>query len=222
MCFIRFLRSGEIVVPSDSVFNVTNHSAGGDVQVDISNPNFLQVNIKASKTDRFRQGILFTWDRCVPCGISRTWWSRVLLHVLLFSSLMDDNYLTRARFVAAVRAALREVSIDDSKYSGHSFRIGAATIAALQGLPDSLIKTLGRWESSVYTIYIRTPRETLCGVSLLLLHTLKGLFFTGVGFVFVPIILSYLCCLISHVLTWVLLFCIQAFIGIRGLGRGSV
>ena len=37
--------------------------------------------------------------------------------------------------------------------------------AAQQGLQDSLIKTLGRWESSAYTSYIRTPPATLCKVA---------------------------------------------------------
>ncbi len=73
--------------------------------------------------------------------------------------------LTREQFVSAVKAALTEADVDSSRYTGHSFRIGAATTAALRGLPDSLIKTLGRWESSAYTVYIRTPRETLCSVA---------------------------------------------------------
>ena len=60
-----------------------------------------------------------------------------------FSHFEDSSSLTRARFASAVWAALRLASVDDSRYSGHSFCIGAATTAALAGLPDSLIKTLG-------------------------------------------------------------------------------
>ena len=52
-----------------------------------------------------------------------------------------------------------------SKYSGHSFRIGAATTAASVGVEDSLIKTLGRWESSAYLLYVRVPRDRLALVS---------------------------------------------------------
>ena len=49
--------------------------------------------------------------------------------------------------------------------SGHSFRIGAATTAALRGVEDSVIKMLGRWESSAYQRYLRTPRKSLAALS---------------------------------------------------------
>ena len=44
---------------------------------------------------------------------------------------------------------------------GRFLTIGAATTAAQCGLQDALIKTLGRWESSAYTRYIRTSADTL-------------------------------------------------------------
>ena len=82
--------------------------------------------------------------------------------VFLFS---DGRMLTRVRLVSTLHSALQETGIDDSRFSGHSFRIGAATTAALQGVPDSLIKTVSRWESAAYQLFIRTPTETVCGVS---------------------------------------------------------
>ena len=54
------------------------------------------------------------------------------------------RFLTRQRFVAAVRDALKVAGIECSKYCGHSFRIGAATTAATRGMEDALIKMLGR------------------------------------------------------------------------------
>ena len=50
-------------------------------------------------------------------------------------------------------------------YSGHSFWIGAASTVASRGIPEATIKTLGRWESSAYLLYIKLPREQLAGIS---------------------------------------------------------
>ena len=65
----------------------------------------------------------------------------------------------------AVRNGLHKAGIDESKYCGHSFRIGAATTAAKKGIEDSIIKTLGRWESLAYLQYVKIPRSQLAGVS---------------------------------------------------------
>ena len=67
--------------------------------------------------------------------------------------------------MTGVREALTVAGVEAKNYAGHSFRIGAATTAAQKGLQDSLIKTLGRWESAAYTSYIRTAPGTLRGVA---------------------------------------------------------
>ena len=72
------------------------------------------------------------------------------------------------RFVESMRTALTQAGYKAKDYAGHSFRIGAATTAAQRGIQDSLIKTLGRWESSAYTRYIRTPPPVLQGVAKIL------------------------------------------------------
>ena len=50
-------------------------------------------------------------------------------------------------------------------FSSHSFRIGAATVAARSGIPDHLIQTMGRWSSNAYQLYIKTPTDSLTGLS---------------------------------------------------------
>ena len=82
-----------------------------------------------------------------------------------FFQFSNGNVLTRERFVTTVRSALAATGFNSSHYAGHSFQIGAVTTAAQRGIQDSLIKMLGRWESSAYTVYIRTPRETVCSVA---------------------------------------------------------
>ena len=39
-------------------------------------------------------------------------------------------------------------------YACHSFRIGAATTAAMAGVEDAKIHTLGRWRSAAYVQYV--------------------------------------------------------------------
>ena len=80
----------------------------------------------------------------------------------------DGSPLTRFDLVTSIRHALSGSGLPLDSFTGHSFRIGAATSAALAGLPDSLIQTLGHWRSSAFRVYIRTPVSTLAAVP----HTL--------------------------------------------------
>eukprot|EP00731_Ephydatia_muelleri_P013916 Em0007g1226a len=142
----------------------------GDVKIDaIRNPSYIEVTIKASKTDPFRKGVKVYLG---VTGVTLCPVASILSYMVSrgsrtgpFFSFSDQRPLTRDRLVKEVCQAMRTSGIDDKLYSGHSFRIGAATTAASCGLQDSLIKTLGRWESAAYTIYIRTPKAELCGVA---------------------------------------------------------
>ena len=170
LCFFGFLRSGEIGTPTCKDYDQAYHLCVDDVRVNSrSSPTFIQVRIKASKMDPYRQGVMIYVGRtannlCPVAAVLTYMVARGQDSGPLFK-WENGQFLTREAFVAAVRKALAEAGIAPKDYSGRSFRIGAATTAAQQGLQDSLIKTLGRWESSAYTIYIRTPPATLCKVA---------------------------------------------------------
>jgi hypothetical protein len=61
--------------------------------------------------------------------------------------------------------SLAKAGLKPEKYAGHSFRIGAATTAAACGVQVVTIKTLGRWKSEAYQLYIRLPQSQLASVS---------------------------------------------------------
>ncbi|XP_071087974.1 uncharacterized protein [Haliotis cracherodii] len=69
----------------------------------------------------------------------------------------DHSPLTRYQFQAVLKKALALSSIGTESYSSHSFRIGAATTAAINGVPPHLIQQYGRWKSECYQSYIRLP-----------------------------------------------------------------
>ena len=75
------------------------------------------------------------------------------------------RFLTRQRFIAAVRDAMGKAGVECSRYCGHSFRIGAVTTAAARGMEDSIIKTLGRWKSLAYLQYVKIPKQQLASYS---------------------------------------------------------
>lgn len=170
LCFFGFMRAGELTVPSDSTFDESSHLAFQDIAVDsYSNPQMLKVRLKASKTDPFRVGVdVFvgrTGSLLCPVAAVLAYMKVRGAGVGPFFTFANGKPLTRTRFVLEVRAALREANVDCSRYSGHSFRIGAATTAARKGISDTTIKMLGRWKSSAYQLYIRTPQDTLARVS---------------------------------------------------------
>ena len=70
----------------------------------------------------------------------------------------DHSNLTRFQFQAVLKKALDHSGHDASNYSSHSFRIGAATTAAANGISQEVIQSLGRWGSNAFHSYIRLPQ----------------------------------------------------------------
>ena len=165
--FFGFMRSGEFTCQSSSGEPPILSSA---VAVDShSSPSMVKIFLRKAKTDPFGKGIdIFLGRNDAPLYPV----SAVLRYLAVRSKTIgplfiweDLSPLTRDQFVRKVKQALQSVGIDASYYSGHSFRIGAATAAARAGVPADTIKMLGRWESDAYRLYIRTPRETLASIS---------------------------------------------------------
>ena len=168
--FFGFLRAGEFTVRSQEDFDPAVALTQEDVAVDrLEHPTFIRIKLKQSKTDPFRHGVdvylgRTEADLCPVAALLAYMAIRPAIGGPLFV-FKDGSSLTRDRLVVAVREVLQQVGIDAAKYSGHSFRIGAATTAAKVGIQDSVVKMLGRWESSAYQRYIQTPRHTLAALS---------------------------------------------------------
>ena len=128
---------------SPKEYDPAYHLGFKEVQVDSrSAPTFLQVQIKASMTEPFRQGVT-VYVGCTDNGLCLV--TAVLSYLMARGSdpgppfkWEDERFLTREAFLAAVRKALVETSgLAAKDYAGHSFRIGAATSSAgYAGLSD--------------------------------------------------------------------------------------
>lgn len=126
MCFFGFLRSGEVVVSADSQYNPAYHLSNGDVRVnDTVAPEFLEVHIKASKTDPFCQGVRVYLGKSGAdiCPVAA-----ILAYMVRrggqpgpFFIFADGHPLTREQFVTTVQLALRSRRLDASSYAGTVF-----------------------------------------------------------------------------------------------------
>ena len=119
-------------------------------------------------------------------------------------------------FVGRVREALNAARLDPSKYSGHSFHVGAAISAARAGLPDHVIKMLGRWRSEAYQLYICMPAR-IFGSNLKEANISRSLGYWSCTVGYVPsCVIAPLCCFLFPLNA---VICLQA--QTRGFGIGG-
>lgn len=169
-CYFGFLRSGEICVPSPKEYDPSAHLSISDIAVDRHDKSsMVSLRIKTSKTDPFRQGVTIflgaTGSTLCPVNALLAY-----IHVrgqapgplFLFK---DQQPLTRERLVSCLRTVISKAGFNPKLYAEHSFWIGAATAAHLNGVEDSTIMTLGRWKSDAYLRYVRIPKEHLAKLS---------------------------------------------------------
>lgn len=163
--YFGFLRSAEFTVPNAASFSPAIHLSVQDVAVDSSSvPMSMRVRVKASKTDPFHKGCFIhigrgTFPLCAVQAVMTYLCLRGDASGPLFL-LQSGQPLSRVILTKWLRRILSAAGVTGN-FSSHSFRIGAATAAARNGVPDHLIQALGCWTSNAYQSYIGTPAEAV-------------------------------------------------------------
>ena len=164
IAFFGFFRLGEILPETPRAYHPSTSLSWGDVAVDShKEPRMVQLFLKRSKCDQFGAGakvvLGLTGEQLCPV-------SAILKYIESRGSrpgpfFLDTSHhtITKPWFISRVRCILSAIGLPHHLYAGHSFRIGAATTAALAGVEDSMIQSLGRWNSAAFLQYIRTPKE---------------------------------------------------------------
>ena len=151
--FFGFLRAEEFTLASNEKFDSDRHLSVEGATIDsVTAPALIRVRLKQSKTDPFQKLVdIFLGrthrDLCPVSSMLGYLARRDSSPGPLFR-LKDGKPLSRLHLVEELRDALSSVGIQVDCYSGHSFRIGAATTAAGRGMKDSTIQTLNLWKSN--------------------------------------------------------------------------
>ena len=117
----------------------------------------LVVTLRSSKTDSFRlgQSLIIARTGSQICAVTaiQHYFQRVAPSSGPLFSFQSSRLLTRSAVISLLRDILRLVGLPFHSLKGHTFRIGAASTAAAVGLPDWLIKIIGRWYFDCYQLY---------------------------------------------------------------------
>ena len=167
--FHGFLRCGEFTSRNRTApFDPRKQLTRGDVVVQARSA---KIRLKVSKTDPRGQGVTIHIGAASQpyCAVTA-----LRLYLTLTTGDKDSplftyqsgERLTREKFVDETRSLLVAAGIPNiDHYSGHSFRIGAATTSAVAGAPEWLIRTMGRWRSDAVLRYIRTDVASMHGMA---------------------------------------------------------
>ncbi|XP_041424709.1 uncharacterized protein LOC121395381 isoform X1 [Xenopus laevis] len=124
----------------------------------------LLVYISRSKTDQLGKGRWFSIEKTsrITCpvkalqdyiGMRPAGGHLLLIH-------RDLSPMSAFQFRQVLKKAVIANGWDPKKFGSHSFRIGAATEAAMRGETEDRIKGIGRWKSKAYKKYIRPINVT--------------------------------------------------------------
>ena len=169
--FFGLLRVGEFAADSkhkiqESVLSVSDVHFG---HTDVNDP-YVEVSLKHSKNNQAGPPqVIYLKHSNIP-GLCPVTALKEFLQIRptvsgpLFSHF-DGSPLTRYQFNAVLRKALTFTTVSHENIRGHSFRIGAASTAALGGIPEEQIRSMGRWRSQAFLTYIRPVQKCAFHIS---------------------------------------------------------
>ena len=154
IAFFGFFRVGELTVTKGN--SIDNIISINDIAIEKES---LIITLRYSKTnqlgDHERIGIKRSQDQICPIRfLIRYLRMRPKFGGPLFCHF-DGSPVTRYQFTSVLKKALSNAGFNYTRFSSHSFRIGAATTAALNGIPADQIQKAGRWRSQAVRSYIR-------------------------------------------------------------------
>ena len=170
MGFFGFRQCSEFMTPDVGPVDPQVHLCISDIAyVNDTDHNHIEIVIKASKADQFRQGtkvvLGFTGAQLCPVSALLDYFTVQGNKPGALFIKQDLLPLRKKQFVHGVQQALQKSGAIGQYFNGYSFRIGAATSASQAGVPENVIKILGQWSSMMYQRYIRPSTTELAVIT---------------------------------------------------------
>ena len=162
---LGFFRLKELLPKTAGAYSLSLSLLWGDITVDSQeNPRTVKIHLRKSKCKQFGSGadIILGRTHTALCPVAA-----VLSYIVVCPMdpgplflRTEGRMITKAWYVGEIRSILAGLGLPQHQYAGHSFCIGAATSAALAGIKDLMIQTLGRWQSAAFLQYIQDAKGT--------------------------------------------------------------
>ena len=152
--------------PSASGFVATKHLARSNFQPPLGERESDRVFSHWAKNNQFKERKHVAYLRHLPdhqlCPMSAI--VRAFLSTPVPSNYAGPAFLVPSpsgftpllysKFLAILKAKLKLLNLDSSRFATHSFRRGGATWAFVGGIPGEIIMAMGDWHSAAYLSYV--------------------------------------------------------------------
>ena len=155
-------RLGEMTVSSLTAFNPSKHIKVSDVSpmADRHGANVTVFHLPRTKCSSTGEDVFWA-VQTGPADPSAAYQNHILVNnpsdsEFLFSYLHKSGRrrpLTRTAFLARIGEAAAAAGLEIP--AGHGLRIGAVLEYLLRGVPFDVVKSLGRWSSDAFVLYLR-------------------------------------------------------------------
>lgn len=153
LAYHALLRIGEMAVSNKNFSNVIKRS-----QLHILDDKLIIdfINFKHSNGRKFQLEILPSADKtiCSVLSMGKYLSKRSQKEGPLFLTSIGEP-VSRKYFHKILNGALNFCGLSKAFHKPHSFRMGFATDACAKGMSSDKIRSLGRWKSDAYKLYIR-------------------------------------------------------------------
>ena len=153
LAFHAFLRVGEMTQSHGRSLNVIQYH-----QISVTQDNYIVLSFSKYKHSKGRTHVISIQAQALPFCPVHTMREYIRYRGVVPSPLFihaDGRQVNRDCFTSMLNKTTKFLGLSSTFYKSHSFRIGAASHGARNGMSDAQIRHMGRWSSNAFKSYIR-------------------------------------------------------------------